>query len=126
MIRDIPLQTAAVFLLANLFLKQGISPDYGMVDFICMGLLDLWRARTENYKMKNSCPQLDSNPAHPAYKANALSVALLVEVSIEHLNVDRVLHVPLKFISIVYHVLDVVKCFVVYKIVLTLYSQQTS
>ena len=26
-----------------------------MVDFICMGLLDLKGARTENYKMQNSC-----------------------------------------------------------------------
>ena len=33
-----------------------------MVDFICMGLLDLRGTRTENYKMKNSCPQLDLKP----------------------------------------------------------------
>ena len=47
-----------------------------MVDFICMGLLDLWGARTENYNMKNSCPQWDSNPGPYAYEANALSVQL--------------------------------------------------
>ena len=33
----IPLETVAIFFLANLFLKQGISSEYVMVDFICMG-----------------------------------------------------------------------------------------
>ena len=33
----IPLETTAIFFLANLFLKQGISSEYVMVDFICMG-----------------------------------------------------------------------------------------
>ena len=33
----IPLKTAAKYVLANLFLKQGISLEYDMVDFICMG-----------------------------------------------------------------------------------------
>ena len=49
--------------------------------------------------MKNFCPQRDSNRDLPltkrsirsAYEANSLSVALLVDISIEHLNVDRVL-----------------------------------
>ena len=31
------LETAAIFFLANLFLKQGIGWVYVMVDFICMG-----------------------------------------------------------------------------------------
>ena len=39
----IPLETAAIFFfLANHFLKWGISSDYVIVDFICMGLLDLF------------------------------------------------------------------------------------
>ena len=50
----IPQETAAIFFLANLFLKQGISSEYVMVDFICMGKLGLQGAKTENYKMKNS------------------------------------------------------------------------
>ena len=41
------------FFLVNLYIKQGISSEYVMVDFICMVLLDLWQARTENYKMKS-------------------------------------------------------------------------
>ena len=52
----IPLDTAAIFFLANLFLKQGTSSEYVIVDFICMGKLGLQGAKTENYKMKNSCP----------------------------------------------------------------------
>ena len=38
----IPLETAAIFFLADLYLKQDISSEYAMVDFICLGLLDLW------------------------------------------------------------------------------------
>ena len=52
----IPLEMAAIFYLADLDLKQGISSDYVMGDFIYTGLLDLWRARFETYNMKNSCP----------------------------------------------------------------------
>ena len=32
-----PLKMAAIFFLANLFLKQGISSEYVMVDFINIG-----------------------------------------------------------------------------------------
>ena len=32
-----PLETAAIFFLANLFLKQGISSEYVTVDFIFIG-----------------------------------------------------------------------------------------
>ena len=52
----IPQDTAAIFFLANLFLKQGTSSEYVMVDFICMGKLGLQGSKTGNYKMKNSCP----------------------------------------------------------------------
>ena len=62
-----------------------------MVDFICMALLELGGARIENYKMKNSCPLWDSNPVPSAYEANALTIALLRLISIEHLKVDYVL-----------------------------------
>ena len=41
--------------IAKFYLKQGISSEYAIVDFICMGLLDLWWARTESYKIRNSC-----------------------------------------------------------------------
>ena len=84
----ISLETAAIFFLANLYLKQGISSKYAMIDLICMGLLDLWWARTENYKMKNSCPQWGSNPGPSAYEANALSLGLLELVNIDLLKVN--------------------------------------
>ena len=51
----IPLETAAIFFLANLFLKQGISSEYVMINFICTGKLRLQGAKTENYKMKTFC-----------------------------------------------------------------------
>ena len=49
----IPLETAAIFFLANLFPKQGISSDYVKADFIFMGFIELQGAKTENNKMKN-------------------------------------------------------------------------
>ena len=48
----IPLETAAIFFLANIFPKKGISSEYVTADFICMGLLGLQGAKTGNYKMK--------------------------------------------------------------------------
>ena len=51
-----------------------------MVDFIRMGFLDLLGTRTDNYKMKNSCPQWGLNPGPSAYEANALSVELLEQI----------------------------------------------
>ena len=47
----IPLETASIFFLANLYLEQGISSEYVMVDFICMGLLYLWGARITKWKI---------------------------------------------------------------------------
>ena len=41
--------------------------------------------------MKNSCPEWNSNFGPSVNEANLLSDALLVEISINHLNVDRVL-----------------------------------
>ena len=87
---DIPLEMAAICFLANRYLKQGIHLVYIMIDFICMGLLDLWGARNEYYKMKNSYPQWDSNPVLSGYETNLLSVALLDQISIEHLDIGRV------------------------------------
>ena len=68
------------------YLRQGISSDYATIVFICMGLLDLWSARTEDYKLKNSCRQWDSNPGPSAYEANTLSVELLELINIDHLQ----------------------------------------
>ena len=73
------------------YTKKGISLEYVIVDFFCMCLLNLWGARTENYKMKNSCSQWDLNPGSFACDATSQSVAQSVQISIEHLNVDRVL-----------------------------------
>ena len=48
--RYIPLETAAIFFLANLLVKHGIISEYVMVDFICICLLGLQGAKTENYE----------------------------------------------------------------------------
>ena len=72
----ITLETAAIFFLANLFPKQGISSEYVTADFICMGLLGLQGAKTENYKMKNSCPYRDSNSRPLILKLSAFSMRL--------------------------------------------------
>ena len=47
---DIPLKTASIYFLAKLYLKQGFGYMYVyvMVDFICMILLELQGAQTEN------------------------------------------------------------------------------
>ena len=89
---DIPLETSAIFFLANLYIKQGIGLVYVMVDIICVGFLDLWGAQTENYYMTNSCLQWVSIQGPFAYEAKSLSVALLdhMHVSIDHLNGDHV------------------------------------
>ena len=42
-----PLETAAIFCSSEPFLKQGISYVYVMVDFICMGLLELCGSQVE-------------------------------------------------------------------------------
>ena len=47
--RYIPLETAAIFFLANLFPKQGIISEYVMVNFICLGKLGLQGAKTEKF-----------------------------------------------------------------------------
>ena len=72
----IPLETAAIFFLANLFPKQGVSSEYVTADFICMGLFGLQGAKTENYKMKNSCRYRDSNSRPLILKSSALSIRL--------------------------------------------------
>ena len=74
----IPLETAAIFFLANLFPKQGISSENVTADFICMGLLGLQGAKTENYKlkMKNACPYRESNSRPLILKSSALSMRL--------------------------------------------------
>ena len=49
---------------------------YVMIDFICTGLLNLQGAKTENNKMKNSCPYRDLNSRPLIIKSSALSIAL--------------------------------------------------
>ena len=51
------LQTAAIFFLLNLYLKQGIGSVYVIVDFICKGDLELSGTQVEReLQNENSCP----------------------------------------------------------------------
>ena len=51
-----------------LHVKHGIGKVYVTVDFIRIGWFKLRATRRKRkYKIKNSCPQRDSNPLHIAY-----------------------------------------------------------
>ena len=52
----IPLETAAIFFLTNQFLKQGISSENVMVDFICMGKLELKGAKNRELQNEKFLP----------------------------------------------------------------------
>ena len=49
---DIQLETASIFSIEPLS-KTGYRLGVFLIDFICMGLLDLWGAQAEIYKVKN-------------------------------------------------------------------------
>ena len=116
----IRLETAAIFFLANHFLKQGMSsvfhgwfhlhvptslvrsanresqnekflPTVGWIrDLPLTKQTRLWWTRTENFKMKNYCPQWGLKPGSFTYEANTLSVELLELINIDHLKVTKV------------------------------------
>ena len=70
-------ETVALFLLSNLYLKQGISKVYVVVDFFARVYSSCEECQSiENCKMKNSCPQWVSYLVPSAYEANALTIAL--------------------------------------------------
>ena len=119
---NIQLETAAIFCLANLDLKQGTSLESVMIDFITRVARNAGR---ELQNKKKSCPQWDSNAVPYAKVADVLTITQLDLISIEHLKAERDLP-ECAIIIYLYHMVDVVKCFVVYDILLTLYSQQTS
>ena len=58
-----------------------------MVDFISMGLLDMWGSRTDNYKMKNSCPHWDLNQGSFASEANGSVLAKGCAISWDFLQI---------------------------------------
>ena len=98
--------------LANLYLKHDISSECVMVDFICMGLLNLWEARTENYKIKNYFPQLDSNPEPFASEANSQRCAISWDIYRALKCWQRFTWVF--YLNYLYYLVGVVNWFVVY------------
>ena len=49
---------------------------YVMIDFICMGLLQLQGAQTENYKVENYSPQRNSNSRLLNHKVTTVTIKL--------------------------------------------------
>ena len=47
-----------------------------MIDFICMGLLQLQGAQTENYKVENYSPQRNSNSRLLNHKVTTVTIKL--------------------------------------------------
>ena len=92
-----PWRRRQYFFLANFYLKQDISSENDMVDFICMRLLELWGTPVENYKMKKSCLCRDLNPVPSAYAAKALTISLRDLIPIEPLKVYHLWPVLSKF-----------------------------
>ena len=92
---------------------------------LCMIIFALAYTTCEEREPRNSCPKWDSNLVPVAYEATSLSVAQLDLISIEQFKADRVL-AECAITIYLYHVVDVVKYFVVYYILLTLSSQHTS
>ena len=46
---------------------------------------------SQAYEMNKSCPQQNSDTVPSVYEANALTIALLELMYVEHLKLDRVL-----------------------------------
>ena len=77
------------------------------------------RSRIQNEK--KTSPKWDSNRVPSACEAKEPTIALLDLIYIEYLKVDPVLP-KCAIKNYLYHVFEVVKCFVAYNIVLTTYS----
>ena len=77
---------------------------YIMIDLICIGLHELRGTRSENYKMKNSFPQWDSNSRPLAKEAAIFSSMPRYLILNGRLKVNRVLPVLLCIYIYLYHV----------------------
>ena len=96
---NIPLETAAIFFLATLFLKRGISSEYVIIDFICMGLRYLLGTRTKmgrflriTVKRVAPCQCLDGHVKEPYEMSVALGARPLwgaVLLFIQHFLISR-------------------------------------
>ena len=59
------------------------------VYFICVGIVELWSTRSkQNYKIKKSCPQWDSNPVPSAKGADALTIVLYIRLDGKYFKVN--------------------------------------
>ena len=106
----ISLETATIFFLVTLFLQQGISSEYVMVDFICMGLLEMWAAQTE-YILHNEKVLHTLGFKHGTFRLRIPAKRCAISW-----DIYRVHKYWPHFTCAEYHVVHVVKIFVVYYI----------
>ena len=88
------LQTTAKCFLSNLYLKQGISSVYAMVDFICKGYLELSETRVER-ELQNEkfLPTIGFEPGTFRLRSESTTTELRGLMSDEWINVHLVLTV---------------------------------
>ena len=99
-----------------------------MVDFICMGLLDMWWSRIDNYKMKKIAHSGIRTGTFRLRHERSKRWAITGRADkYRSPKVGRILP-ECAINSYLYRVVDVIKCFdVLYILILiTLYGQQTS
>ena len=92
---------------------------YVLVNFICMGLLELQGTQSKNYEIKSSCPHWDSNPVYSPYEADALPIAPRDLIPTFGLKIKFIIRAFYLYLA-----LDVEVFVCVYYILLTLYSPQ--
>ena len=92
-----------------------------MVDFICMGLLEQQGTQSKR--------EIQKNLVHGGIRTRYLPLSKQTRYRLRHeIWCPQSVRSYSTFICVIYlyHVLDMEKCFVVYYILLTLYSKQTS
>ena len=103
------LQTAAIFFLSNLYLKQGIGLVYVMIDFICKGYQELRGAWVERQLQNEKfLPTLGFEPGTFHIRIECATTELRGLMCVEWIKVHLVL--PVLFLEIyLQHMVDVAK-----------------
>ena len=103
------LQTAAIFFLSNLYLKQGIGSVYVMVDFICKGYLELSGTRAKRELQCNKFfPTVGFEPGTFRLRREGTTTEIRRLMGVEWIKVRLVL--PVLFLeNYLQHMVDVAK-----------------
>ena len=103
------LQTAAILFLSNLYLKQGISSVYVMVDFIYKGYIELSWSRVEReIQNEKFLPTVGFESGAFRLRSEGVTTELRGLMSVDGIKVHLVLN--MLFLEIyLWHVVDVAK-----------------